>query len=218
MASLRPEVLNPKGSKLDYFKGDRNQIDKTWWLILWVMPSTVEPDFTIQQGMWPIRAQSQRVPHPTPENESLPTQFRKGSWDLFSSLPLPGNIILTTLLSSQSCPKPSCNKLLPRNCVYGVKAWTHSCRAKQKKARTENESLFKWPNEDWQMEEEWRWAGEAKEVHHSGTHPPKLTPEQSPTGNVTLNRKSGNMPWLRQQGDHPHPSPSTDENSYSIGP
>ena len=154
------------------------------------MPSTAEPDFTTQQGMWPIRVQSHRGdPPPTPENESLSTQLRKGSKR--TSLPLlrpllilalPGNTILTILWSSQSCPKSSCHKLLPRSCVCGVKAWTHSCRAKQERARREDQSLFKGPNEDWQVEKEWRWAGEAKEVHDSGTQPPKLTPEQSPAG------------------------------------
>lgn len=154
------------------------------------MPSTVEPDFTTQQGMWPVRAQSHRG-DPTQLLRMRVYQHSLGrgqrgplysSWDLFSSLPLPGNIILTILWSSQSCPKSSCHKLLLRNGVCGVKAWTHSCRAKQERARTEDESLFKGPNEDWQVEKEWRWAGEAKEVHHSGTQPPKLKPEHSPAG------------------------------------
>ena len=141
--NLRAKALNPKVSKLDYFKGEGAQIDVTWWLIPCAMLSAVEPDFTTQQEMWPSRAQSGRG-DPTRLLRirvywrSLWKGQRRAlypSWDPFSSLPLPGNIILTTPQSSQSSPKSSSNKLLPRNCVCRVKTWTHSSVAKQKRAQ-----------------------------------------------------------------------------------
>lgn len=81
----------------------------------------------------------------------------------------------------------------------------------------ENESVcLNDPNEDWQVEEERGRAGEAREAHHIGTRQLKLRPEQHPTGTLSLNRKSGNVP--RFQGWGALPSLSIHEDSYSTKP